>query len=165
MAIGRFLGGVAAVIRDPGDGRYLLLQRAADKDYAPGVWEPVTGRVEQGESFEQALYREVDEEIGVRVRAEFILGTTHFHRGAPDPETELLGVVYACTLPQPQAVRLGPEHQALRWVTPAEAEALLEGEAAASRWCRRLLARAEVLQRLVPEALRAEGRRAGWELD
>ena len=55
MATGRFLAMVGALIWRQTDGRYLLLQRAATKDFAAGQWECVTGRLEQGERFEQNL--------------------------------------------------------------------------------------------------------------
>ena len=97
MTIGRFYAGIAALIWSPGTRRYLLLRRSEQKDYAPGVWECVTGRVDQGEGFEDALRREVREELGVDVQAEYILGTTHFYRGNPTPEKELVGVIYLCS--------------------------------------------------------------------
>jgi len=52
---GRFLAGIAALIWSPLEGKYLLLRRADDRDYAAGVWECITGRLEQGEGFEDAL--------------------------------------------------------------------------------------------------------------
>jgi 8-oxo-dGTP diphosphatase len=147
MVVGRFLGGIAAVIRAPGLGQYLLLRRASDKDFAPGVWEPVTGRLDQGEGFEEALRREVREEISAEVTVELILGTTHFYRGTPSPDTELVGVVYLCALEDPHSVRIGPEHSEYRWVTPHEAEALLTAPDASTQWCRQVLARAEAVCR------------------
>ena len=83
MSMGHFLAGIAALIRSPETGQYLLMRRSEHKDYAPGVWECVTGRVDQGEGFEAALRREVREELGVEVQVEHILGTTHFYRGSP----------------------------------------------------------------------------------
>ena len=76
MGVGHFLGGIAAVIWSTKGGKYLLLHRVKSKDFAPGIWECVTGRVEQGEAFEQALYRETREELGLVVKPVCILGTT-----------------------------------------------------------------------------------------
>ncbi|NJN55210.1 MAG: hypothetical protein HC804_10900, partial [Anaerolineae bacterium] len=50
MSIGRFLGGIAALIWNPTNESYLLLCRADSKDFGAGSWECVTGRVDQGES-------------------------------------------------------------------------------------------------------------------
>ena len=165
MTIGRFIGGVAALIRTPATGKYLMLRRAADKDFAAGVWEPVTGRVEQGEGFEAALRREVREEIGVEVTIELILGTTHFYRGRPSAETELLGVIYLCVLEDPDSIRISAEHVGYRWAAPAEAEALLSAPDASSRWFRQVLARAEAARRLLPPELFVRYAETGFELD
>jgi 8-oxo-dGTP diphosphatase len=48
------------------DGAVLLADRPAGKPYA-GFWEFPGGKVEPGESIEQALARELGEELGVRV--------------------------------------------------------------------------------------------------
>jgi 8-oxo-dGTP diphosphatase len=164
VAIGRFLGGVAAVVWSPANDKYLLLKRALDKDFGPGVWEPVTGRVDQGEGFEDALQREVREEIGAGVTVDLVLGTIHFHRGEPSPQTELIGVVYLCSLQDPQVVRIGPEHAEHRWANLTEAEALLTAPDASTQWCRRVIARADAMRRLLPPALRERCRQTGFEL-
>ena len=58
MSIGHFYAGIAALIWSPETNQYLLLRRSELKDFAPGAWECVTGRVDQGEGFEDALRRE-----------------------------------------------------------------------------------------------------------
>jgi 8-oxo-dGTP diphosphatase len=55
----------AAVITRP-DGYFLLASRPADKSY-PGYWEFPGGKIESGETARQALVRELDEELGIRV--------------------------------------------------------------------------------------------------
>ena len=57
---------VGAVVHDPG-GRLLLIRRG----HAPhaGSWSLPGGRVEPGETIEQAVEREVREETGLLVRA------------------------------------------------------------------------------------------------
>ena len=164
MSVGRFLAGIGAVIWAPSRDAYLLLQRAASKDFAPGAWECVTGRVDQGEGFEDALHREIREELGVAVMVDFILGTTHFHRGAAVPENELLGVVYHCSLQQPEAIRLSAEHQALRWATLAEAMALLSDDHPSEAWLKRALVRAERMRMHLSPWLIDRHRSEGAEL-
>lgn len=56
---------VAAVIRDP-RGRILLARRTEGRDLA-GLWEFPGGKREPGESPEQALVRELREELGIEV--------------------------------------------------------------------------------------------------
>ena len=47
-------------------GRFLLTSRPAGKVYA-GYWEFPGGKVETGESIEQALRRELQEELGITI--------------------------------------------------------------------------------------------------
>jgi 8-oxo-dGTP diphosphatase len=55
----------AAVIERP-DGTFLLAQRPPGKVYA-GYWEFPGGKVEPGESIEEALHRELHEELGIAI--------------------------------------------------------------------------------------------------
>ena len=48
------------------DGRFLLTSRPAGKVFA-GYWEFPGGKLEAGESIEQALSRELHEELGIRI--------------------------------------------------------------------------------------------------
>ncbi|KDA53137.1 hypothetical protein EG19_07435 [Thermoanaerobaculum aquaticum] len=57
---------VAAVIRGQ-DGRYLLARRLPEA-HLGGLWEFPGGGVEDGELPEQALVRELYEELGVKIR-------------------------------------------------------------------------------------------------
>jgi 8-oxo-dGTP diphosphatase len=57
---------VAAGVLLRADGSYLIGQRAPDTVYA-GYWEFPGGKVEPGEDPAQALIRELDEELGIRV--------------------------------------------------------------------------------------------------
>jgi 8-oxo-dGTP pyrophosphatase MutT (NUDIX family) len=124
MAAGRFLAMVGALVWRQADGKYLLLQRSAAKDFAAGQWECVTGRLEQGESFLQAVRREALEELGLEVQIEFVLGTTHFYRGDVRPENEMVGVHYGCSIPDAMRMQLSDEHCACQWVTAKQAQAL-----------------------------------------
>jgi 8-oxo-dGTP diphosphatase len=141
-----------------------MLRRSGDKDFAPGAWECVTGRVDQGESFEQALHREVWEEVGVRVQVDFIIGTTHFYRGDPHPENELLGVLYGCSLVEPADIQIDAEHSEFRWVSAAEAESLLREGGRDTRWIRLMVARSELLRRQIPPGLIDTWHETGFEL-
>jgi 8-oxo-dGTP diphosphatase len=164
MPIGRFYAGIAALIWSPPTEKYLLLRRSPAKDFGRGVWECVTGRVDQGESFEEAIHREVHEELGVDVQTEYILGTTHFYRGNPTPENELVGVVYLCSLGSPDSIKISAEHSELTWLSASQAFELLSATDPSTRWIRRVIERAEAIRPLLPEDLASFQRRAGFEL-
>ena len=57
---------VAVGVLIDADGRFLLTSRPPGKVYA-GYWEFPGGKVEAGETVEQALRRELQEEIGVNI--------------------------------------------------------------------------------------------------
>jgi 8-oxo-dGTP diphosphatase len=167
--VGRFLAGVGALIWDSLNDSYLVLKRAGSKDFAPGAWECVTGRVDQGESFEAALHREVDEELGIAVIPQFIIGTTHFYRGKQDPQNELLGIVYCCVpediLTARNMIRLSQEHDECRWVTVEESKALLNSGNNTELWLQNVIERAEIIRQYMPFGLLATHLWQGFELD
>lgn len=103
---------VVAALLWQGD-RFLACQRPAHK--ARGLlWEFVGGKVEPGESKQEALIRECREELGVTVSVgEVYLEVTHAY---PDLTIHLT-LFHASLLegtPQPL------EHRQLRWITRAE---------------------------------------------
>lgn len=163
-AIGHFLGGVAALIVDPENDTYLLLKRAATKDFAAGAWECVTGRVDQGEGFDEAVVREVREEVGLEIVPAYILGTTHFYRGTAVAENELIGVIYLCTLTDSAAITISEEHDEYRWLTGQQALALLVADDATTAWTRGLLTRAEAVRPHLAAGLLGFNRQTGFAL-
>ena len=102
---------VAALIWD-GD-RFLACQRPAHKARAL-QWEFVGGKVEPGETKEEALIRECQEELGITVSVGSVfLDVTHTY---PDLTVHLTLFHAAITEGIPQKL----EHQDLRWITVAE---------------------------------------------
>jgi 8-oxo-dGTP diphosphatase len=101
---------VAAVLFDA--DRVLIAQRPPGKHMA-GLWEFPGGKIDAGESAEQALRRELAEELGVEVdRCHWLLDLRHDY---DDRQVELT-VWIAETRGRPQ----GREGQALKWVRPAD---------------------------------------------
>ena len=103
---------VAALIRD--GSRFLICRHPAHK--ARGLlWEFVGGKVESGETGQQALIRECREELGITLRVEeAVTEVTHAY---PDITVHL--TLYGATIAEgtPQLL----EHSELRWITLAEA--------------------------------------------
>jgi 8-oxo-dGTP diphosphatase len=152
MGIGRFYAAIAALLWSPANRKYLLLKRSEDRDVGGGAWECVTGRVDQGESFEDAVHREAREELGARVQIEFIVGTAHSYRGEKRPENEMLEVVYFCLIDNPETISISAEHSEYRWVTAEEAYDLLSASEP-EQWIRGIIERAETIRRLLPSEL------------
>ncbi|MCI5877798.1 MAG: NUDIX domain-containing protein [Lachnospiraceae bacterium] len=57
-------------IKNPKTGKYLVSQRAADKDTDPLKWETVAGHAVSGETSLDAALREVYEEVGITLQPE-----------------------------------------------------------------------------------------------
>lgn len=165
MGIGRFLGGIGVLVWDPTSDMYLLLKRSEQKDFAAGLWECVTGRVDQGEGFEDAARREVFEELQVEVQLLHILGTTHFYRGVERPENELIGVVFLGLIDLVHDIDISHEHSEYRWVSAQGALELLRSSEGSESWLAKVIERAERLRTYLPEELLKLNERTGFELD
>lgn len=63
-----------------GDGRYLLQKRSLRKELSPGVWDITGGAVLAGEDSRQGALREVEEELGLRLRSETLTFVARFKR-------------------------------------------------------------------------------------
>jgi 8-oxo-dGTP diphosphatase len=100
----------AAALIDP-DGRVLLAQRPEGKSMA-GLWEFPGGKVEDGESPEAALIRELHEELGIETWAS-CLAPLCFASHAYS-EFHLLMPLFACR--KWQGIPQSREGQALKWV-------------------------------------------------
>ena len=66
MGEGQYVLYVLAIIQDL-QGRILITQRSMDKHWAAGWWEVTGGGVSAGETSEQAIVRELAEEVGLDV--------------------------------------------------------------------------------------------------
>ena len=102
---------VAALIWD--GSRFLACQRPAHK--ARGLlWEFVGGKVESGESREEALIRECREELGITVKPlDIFMEVTHTY---PDLTVHL--ILYNAVITDGEIQLF--EHNDARWITPAE---------------------------------------------
>lgn len=103
---------VVAVIEH--HGRYLITQRT-ESAVLPLLWEFPGGRVEDGETDEHALGRELRERIGVEVEVNSLIGEHVHEYSGYDVHLHM----FACSLgpgrePRSLAVR------DVRWVTSAE---------------------------------------------
>ncbi len=110
------------VLRRGGDGLRCLVLRRGPGGRCPGSWETVHGHIEEGERPAQAAARELEEETGLAAERLYNLSRVEaFYQHRKD-EVALVPVFVAFVAPDAQ-VRLGPEHEAHEWLTPAEAGA------------------------------------------
>ena len=102
---------VAALVVE--DGKFMICQRPAHK--ARGLlWEFVGGKVEEGETREQALIRECREELGVTVApGEIYMEVDHVY---PDITIHLTLFRAAIVAGRPQKL----EHADIRFIAPAD---------------------------------------------
>jgi 8-oxo-dGTP diphosphatase len=103
---------VAAVIER--GGKYLITQRR-EEAVLPLLWEFPGGKVEEGESDEAALHREVLGRLGVDVEVQQKLADKHHAYEKYDVHLTL----YACNLPpevEPRPLRV----KDVRWVTSSD---------------------------------------------
>jgi 8-oxo-dGTP pyrophosphatase MutT (NUDIX family) len=88
-----------------------------------GFWQPVTGGVEEGETREEALCREIMEETGVKNIAAVIEGLYYFEFQDPDPNQEY---VYGVEIPSSEKIVFDrKEHSECRWCSFQEALRLM----------------------------------------
>ena len=104
---------VVAVALIDADHRVLVAQRPKGRQLA-GLWEFPGGKVDAGERPEQALIRELREELGIEVKAPCLAPLTFASHAYDD--FHLLMPLYACY--RWQGVVVAREGQALKWLHP-----------------------------------------------
>lgn len=93
----------------------LLGRRSPDRRAYPNRWSFPGGHVEEGESMETALQREIQEELGLTLRAFSFLATIK----VADPAASFH--LYTVTAWDGHPTIRDREHTELRWFTPQEA--------------------------------------------
>lgn len=110
---GRSILLVAACALVDQDGRILLAQRPEGKSLA-GLWEFPGGKVEPGETPEETLIRELEEELGIKTKIACLAPLTF---ASHSYETfHLLMPLYVCR--RYEGIPRGAEGQAIKWVKP-----------------------------------------------
>ncbi len=115
--IGIFNVAVAVLIEK--DDKILITKRGPNRDHAPNKWEAgITGRVDQGETCEQAVLRETKEELNIEIELIAPFTTFHFYRG--QEKIEHLGVSFWSKYKDGKIKLNKTEQVEYKWVTPQE---------------------------------------------
>ena len=115
---------VCPIIKNNGD--YLLCKMANDRGVFPGQWALSGGGMEPGETIEEALRREIREELGEELQIKEIAPWTFRDdirvKTYPDGRKEeiyMLYLIFDCISANRQ-VTFNDEFQEIKWVSPNE---------------------------------------------
>ncbi|TCO46092.1 RimJ/RimL family protein N-acetyltransferase [Kribbella antiqua] len=131
---------VGALIRDE-QCRVYVQRRTAERRLLPGIWDIVGGHLETGETPEQALAREVEEETGWKVR-DIVWTVSDWeweHEGRVRRELDYLIAVDG-DLSRPRLEE--GKHDAAAWVGPDDLELLMVNRTDGDRRLRDIVAHA-----------------------
>lgn len=103
---------VAAIIKN-GEGKILITQRNFKKSQG-GLWEFPGGKIEKGETREEAIIREIKEELTIEINVESYLGEKVFEY----PEKSINLIALNCRVKSGNIYLT--EHEEARWVEKEE---------------------------------------------
>jgi dATP pyrophosphohydrolase len=113
----------AHVFREIGSEiEFLLLKRAANEKY-PGVWQMVTGSIENETAYQTAL-REIKEESGLTPTKLWVVPNMNSFY-SPEKDVIVMIPVFAVLVDRNQNVIISEEHSEYKWVKKEEAIKLL----------------------------------------
>jgi 8-oxo-dGTP diphosphatase len=124
---GRFLVAVGAIIEYVPTRQILLLKRAEQATFLPGIWEDIGGRIKQFEEPKHALRREVQEESGLEIEIVRPINVFHLFHGERSASDEMIIITYWCRTHSDRVV-ISDEHSDYRWLQPQDALQLVEHE-------------------------------------
>jgi|SRR5579862_2220400 len=102
------------------NGQVLLAQRQFGKRNDPGKWGPaVAGTVEVGETYEENIYKEAGEEIGLS-GLKFNLGPKVFNDANQERKFFVQWFICKCDWPQDKFKIQPEEVEQVAWITKAE---------------------------------------------
>jgi 8-oxo-dGTP pyrophosphatase MutT (NUDIX family) len=111
-------------IRQGSDGvslEILIAKRTSDRELFPGKWECGGGQVWPGESFKEAIQRQMYEEFNLSVDVLSIIGTYQIPRVRPQ-KTKIPGLTFLCRVngSGEEATLNKREHSEYRWIAPSD---------------------------------------------
>ena len=111
---------VKCIIYNKALTRFLLIKRCKSDDIGADTWENAGGNIEDGETPEKAVFREIKEETGITdIQIKKIAYISILDGEIPD-----LLIVYLCET-QTESVDISFEHQEYIWADEQECRTLL----------------------------------------
>jgi len=101
----------------------LVIRRCPEDNIGRGLWESAGGKVENEETLEEVIIREVSEETGLNVVPErFLYASLDEINGK-----KIIFIVYLCFTSDEKVTLCAEEHTEYRWVDKNECKSLLQG--------------------------------------
>lgn len=104
------------------DGKILMLKRAETKTLDPGVYSGIGGKVEPGESIYDALYREVEEESGLK-EFESVKVFSVTQHPYPPTDCEWINIYFNVTIKEMVNIPESDEGR-FDWIDPKDVDSL-----------------------------------------
>lgn len=95
------------------NGKVLIAKRS-EGGHLGGFWEFPGGKLERGESLEDCLEREIEEELGLKIKADKALMTVDYDYGSKMISLHVLNCIQLAG--EPRALQC----QQIRWVDPLD---------------------------------------------
>jgi dATP pyrophosphohydrolase len=111
---------VCVFSRKDGEVRFLLLRRSPDEKIYPGIWQFISGSVEDGEHAHEAALRELKEETGFEPQALWVVPHVNVFYDVDYDAVNLMPVFAAEVADRPTPT-LCPEHSEFEWLPYQEA--------------------------------------------
>jgi isopentenyldiphosphate isomerase len=119
---------IVRIMIEDGRGSVLLQMRAPDKDIYPSCWDnSVAGHVDEGEDYDTAAYRELEEEVGITGKKLIEVGIYPHNETVDDKIFNQFNKVYKLTMNVPLSEFRLEEGKitSVKWLTIPEAKKLV----------------------------------------
>lgn len=98
----------------------LIIQRNKDEDVFPNLWEIPSGKRELFEKSQEALIREMKEEVGVEIKILSPVDVFEFKVEKENETRDSTQISFLCKLINNSEVKLSGEHQNFAWISENE---------------------------------------------
>lgn len=114
----------AHIFRTNGSDLEFLLLKRADNERYPGIWQMVTGSVNENEKAFAAALREIKEETGLVPKKFWIVPNVNSFY-SPERDIVIMIPVFAAQVSENSKVIISDEHSEFKWVNKDDAKKLL----------------------------------------